>query len=266
MAVELVQWIEDRFSLPAVTVPDLVGEDPDLAAQVVRTEWSLGDKPAPNMIRLLESKGVIVFSLARDSRDLDGFSFWHGSRPIIMLNTQKSAERSRMDAAHELGHLVMHREETAREEERQANKFGGAFLMPAADVYKYAKRARSLADLIATKHRWRVALSALVYRFHELEVLSDWNYRTLFIELSRRGYRTTEPDPIQQETSSLLAKVFGYLRENGIGLSRVAADLNWPREYLAEFLLGMGATLVPLKGGRDSSGRRGSGEPDLHLV
>ncbi|MGW9185513.1 ImmA/IrrE family metallo-endopeptidase [Agromyces sp. NPDC055661] len=38
---------------------------------------------------------------------MDAFSFRHGAMPVILLNTQKSAERLCFDLAHELGHLVM---------------------------------------------------------------------------------------------------------------------------------------------------------------
>src|SRR5215218_6855237 len=42
LARELAAWIEARFELPPVRLPELIGQDPDLAAQVVRTEWLLG--------------------------------------------------------------------------------------------------------------------------------------------------------------------------------------------------------------------------------
>jgi hypothetical protein len=45
--------------------------------------------------------------------------------------------RGRFDAAHELGHLVMHGHERplpGPEAEREANQFASAFLMPRADV------------------------------------------------------------------------------------------------------------------------------------
>lgn len=264
MVSELVNWIDERFELPEVRLPRLVGQTPDVAARMVRAEWMLGQKPIPNMIHLLESRGVLVFSLAQNCREIDAFSFWAGERPVVMLNTMKSAERSRMDAAHELMHLIAHEEETGKSEEQEATAFGGNFLLPASDVLARVKRVVSLPQLIEAKRRWGVALSALVYRLHELGIASDWQYRTLFVEMAKKNYLADEPNPIEvRETSSLLAQVFQHLQEQGVHLKDVAEDLSWRPAQLAEFVFGLGATLVPIDGGGSSSRR---GRPDLRLV
>src|SRR2546422_621123 len=78
LARELAAWIEHRFELPEVRLPDLQGQRPDLVSRVLRAEWLLGNKPIPNVIRLLESRGVLVLSLAQDVHALDAFSFWSG--------------------------------------------------------------------------------------------------------------------------------------------------------------------------------------------
>ena len=51
-------------------------------------------------------------------------------------------------------------------------------------------------------------MSALAYRLHQLHALSDWHYGRLAVEISERGYRTDEPEPIARETSQILNKVF----------------------------------------------------------
>ncbi|MGH3170781.1 MAG: helix-turn-helix domain-containing protein, partial [Trebonia sp.] len=103
-------WIEGRFHLPAPAVPSLPKLDAETAAEVVRARWGLGLAPVANMIHLLESRGVRVFSLAEECAEVDAFSlYWHGT-PFCFLNTMKSGERGRFDAAHELGHLVLHTE------------------------------------------------------------------------------------------------------------------------------------------------------------
>src|SRR5258707_5741417 len=57
-------WVEERFSLPEIQLPDLHHYQPEEAARVLRTEWQLGERPVTNMLNLLESKGVRVLSLA----------------------------------------------------------------------------------------------------------------------------------------------------------------------------------------------------------
>ncbi len=254
LACELAAWIENRFELPPVRLPDLKGYPPELAAQVVRTEWLLGERSIPNMVQMLESRGVLVFSLCQDCQELDAFSFWSGPRPIVMLNTMKSPERSRIDAAHELFHLLAHTEETGKEEEEDSDTFAGIFLMPKGDVLRQIPRILSLQHLIQVKQRWGTSLASLVYRLHKLEKLSDWQSRTLFIELSKRGYRTSEPNSIPREQSTLLSKVFEALRSQGLTLRHVAADLAWPLPQLQELLFGLGATMMGVEGGGGSSG------------
>jgi len=80
--------------------------EPEEAAVTLRRLWGLGNAPIPNMIHLLESKGIRVFSLAEETREVDAFCTWYESKPFTFLNTIKSAERSRFEAAHELGHLM----------------------------------------------------------------------------------------------------------------------------------------------------------------
>jgi hypothetical protein len=82
---------------------------PDTAALYLRQNWGLGERPIPNMLKLLEAKGVRVFSLAENTKAVDAFSVWRNGLPYVFLNIAKSAERSRFDASHELGHLVMHK-------------------------------------------------------------------------------------------------------------------------------------------------------------
>ena len=108
IGISLSDWIDERFKLPGVDIPRYRNIDPETAAIEIRNRWAIGERPIKNMIHLLELHGVRVFSLVEQSVDLDAYSFWRGDFPYVFLNTMKSAERSRMDAAHELGHLVLH--------------------------------------------------------------------------------------------------------------------------------------------------------------
>jgi Zn-dependent peptidase ImmA (M78 family) len=251
LAGELATWIEQRFDLPPVALPDLRGQAPDLAAEIIRAEWMLGEKPVPNVIHLLESRGALVFSLAQDCRAIDAFSFWSGGRPIVLLNLMKSAERSRLDGAHELFHLIAHKEETGKKEEWEADAFAGEFLMPSRDVQRHLSGMGilGLQQLIRAKARWGTSLAALVYRVHELRIISDWQYRTLFVELSKRGYRSREPQAVSRDSSTLLSKVFESLRLQGITPRQVAKELHWHPSQLHELIFGLGAALLPVDGG-----------------
>src|ERR1019366_9779137 len=173
-----------------------------------------------------ESRGVRVFSLAIDAAEVDAFSMWRQDAPFVFLNTAKSAEHGRFDGGHELGHLVMHRHgpPQGQDAEREANAFASAFLMPRSTVLAVAPRFTTVDRLIELKKIWNVSVAALAYRMHTLDVMSDWQYRNVAIELSQRGYRKTEPAPSPRETSQIFAKVAAALREDGIAKDAVAAE------------------------------------------
>ena len=248
-AIELDNWIEKRFSRPAAAVPDLRGQDPAAAAEAVRAEWGLGLKPIANMIHLLESKGVRVYSLAHKGGDMDAVSLWFDEKPFVFLNTLGTAERSRYDAAHELGHLVLHRHggPEGQDAEREANRFAGAFLMPRADVLANAPRRPTLATIISSKGRWGVSAMALVYRLNELGLLTEWVYRQLCIRI-RKQFGNAEPYGVPRESSQVLNKVFAALRETGVSIRALARELRTTPEDLSEIVFSL-TMLVPIPGG-----------------
>jgi Zn-dependent peptidase ImmA (M78 family)/DNA-binding XRE family transcriptional regulator len=265
IALLLNEWIESRFILPEPDVPDF-GRDasPEGAAEAVRRAWALGELPVKNMVHLLEAKGVRVYSLAVDAIEVDAFSMWREHRPFIFLNTLKSAEHGRFDAAHELGHLVLHRHAApnGQQAEQDANAFASAFLMPAASVRAHAPRFATIDHLIRLKKIWSVSLAALTFRLHKLGLLSDWHYRKLYIEISSRGYRKSEPDGGPREVSQVLHKVFNALREEGVAKQDVANALHVDAEDINELVFGLALTAL------SGNGRRGSavGRPKLTVV
>jgi Zn-dependent peptidase ImmA (M78 family)/DNA-binding XRE family transcriptional regulator len=239
----LSDWVEERFTLPDIQVPDLHLYEPEEAAQVLRTEWQLGERPISNMMHLLESKGVRVFSLAENTTKVNAYSIWRRDRPYVFLNNYKSAESSRYDAAHELGHLTLHQDggSTGRAAEDQANRFASAFLMPRADVVAVLPRVNYLDQIIKAKSRWRVSVAALTYRLHKLLVLSDWKYRDLCIEISTRGYHRNEPYPIERERSVVWEKVLRALWSEKTTHAHIARDLGLPEEEVNGLIFGVAA-------------------------
>ena len=266
LSVELASWIEQRFDLPAADIPQFPGVDPDTAAEAVRSAWGLGELSISNMIHLLEAHGVRVFSLIEECHEIDAFSWWKGQTPFVVFNTTKSSEHGRFDAAHELGHLVLHHDPVAclhdRQAERQAQEFASAFLMPERSVKAAVPVNPSLWDLIETKHRWRVSVAALTFRMHRLGLLSDWHYGSLFKTMGRYGYLVDEPESDPRETSQVLAKVLQMLRSRYIGVADIASSLNVSVRLIHRLLFGL--TLTPLDGGGVSEAR--SGRPPLFAV
>ena len=240
----LSDWIDTHFGLPEPNIPQYEGAEPEAAAMSVRKFWGLGERPVRNMIHLLELHGVRVFALADDTHVVDAYSFWRSTTPFVFLNTTKrhSAERGRMDAAHELGHLVLHSRggsQRSREAEQEAQQFGAAFLMPRASVLARMRRGSTLPQIIEGKRHWKVSATNLTYRLRQLNLLTKHQYTSAFIEMSQLGYRTTEPETISRETSQVLERIFDRLRSRDTTVARVADEMCLHPQELGKLLLGL---------------------------
>lgn len=247
LAFELDDWIVSRYELPRHSLPRINNPNPADAALALRAHWGIGVRPIGNMINMLESHGVRVFSLSEETRHLDAYSFWRNDTPYVFLNTMKTPEHSRFDAAHELGHLILHQHggPSHRSAEDEANAFASAFLMPLPDLLAHLPVVRRLSDLLTGKKRWRVSAAALAYSLHKHGVISDWHYRGFCIELGKLG-RSSEPNGIDPETSQVWQKILTDLWRLGITLTHVARDLMVPERELSNLLFGIAA--VPSTG------------------
>lgn len=235
----LDEWVTARFNLPEPDLIDLRDEDPITAAGVLRGHWGIGSKPVPDMIKLLEAKGVRVFSLSESNKNVDAYSCWRNNVPYIFLNTFKSSERSRFDAAHELGHLVLHIHGASgnRDVEREADSFAAAFLIPRGDLISHVPRVQSLSQLVSAKDRWGVSVAALARTTFDAGLISDWNYRELCKQMSVLGYRSKEPRGRLRERSTLWQKVFEGLWKEKLTKDHVARALSIPPDEI-ESLIG----------------------------
>lgn len=267
LAFMLNNWIEERFELPVANVPDLSRfGSPEAAADALRRLWGIGELPIKNTVHLLESRGIRVYSLAVDATEVDAFSLWRGATPFVFLNTLKSCEHSRFDAAHELGHLVLHRHgpPQGRDVEREANAFASAFLMPRASILANAPKFPTLGHLIELKKYWTVSVAALAYRLHDVGLLSEWIYRSLYIEMSSLGYRKQEPDSAPREVSQVLAKVFAALRLERVRKDDIADALKLPRQEIEQLVFGL--ALTGLQGGQMEGGKKNTDTSHLRVV
>lgn len=244
LAYEVADWLTARYNVPPADLIDHSQErDPAGAARALRQHWSLGERPIGNLVRLLEAKGVRVFSLAENTQNVDAFSCWRGAEPYVFLNTFKTTERSRFDAAHELGHLVLHRHGGSNqgdEAEAQANAFASSFLMPRADVIASVPRTTRLDQLVRAKRRWGVSVSALVYRMHKLGLLTDWQRRTFYVQIRKR-FGTSEPDGLPRERSAVWDHVLRDLWQQRRTKADLASELGLPHEELENLLFGLTA-------------------------
>lgn len=271
IGLEVRHWLAEHYDLPTPDVPDLAEMEPEEAAAQLREIWGLGYEPIGNIVELMESHGVAVFSLVMDCREVDAFSVTRsGSTPLVLLNCMKSIERSRFDAAHELGHLVLHQnlpDLNVANVEKEANRFASAFLMPAADILACFRSgmAFGLDDLVAMKKNWNVSVAALARRLADLEIVSRSVYETLCIYMQRMGYRTNEPSPLLvRDTSPLLQDAIAMLREQRQGISRIAKDLSLQVGDVRDLFVHLAPSVSVLSGDGESSAR--SSRPTFRVL
>jgi len=72
-----------------------------------------------------------------------------------------------------------------------------------------------------------------------LELITEWQYRTFCIELSKDGYRKSEKDGISRDSSQVFLKVFNVLRAEGMTRGAIARELSITPLELDSLLVGL---------------------------
>ncbi|MDF7777421.1 ImmA/IrrE family metallo-endopeptidase [Sphingomonas sp. AOB5] len=228
----------ERVEFPSIDIPDFVGdrdykmlraEDIDGIALRLRNYWCLGEDPIDDLMVVIENAGVGVVEDFVDSAKLDGVSQWFDDRPIMLLAKDKDGGvRRRFDAAHELGHLVLHRrlsmqdlEENLPLIEEQAMIFAGAFLLPGSAFISNIHDI-TLDTLADAKPRWKVSIGAMIKRAANLNLITSDHERNLWKYYSYRGWRGNEPydDRIEVERPTNIRAAIEMIAEDGAAETR----------------------------------------------
>lgn len=248
LLVTLLEHLRARLELPEIDVPQAVphGEQGiDDVAMQVREHWALGDAPIGYVGRVLERAGVPWVLANADAERIDAFSYAGQEINVVFVNDERGqASRMVFNLAHELGHLVMHRESSLEiaEREAQANRFAGAFLMPRSSFAREFPRRVDWARLLEMKRTWKVSLAAMVRRAYDLRLIGAAEYQQAFKALSARGWRKGEPgEPKQEEPELVRIGLETLSSELGEGPDDVADALGWTAEVF-EKVTGIVAT------------------------
>lgn len=241
----LVAVFEQSLNLPPVNFPEIrinSQDDIERAAEKCRIEWGLGFGPIDNMTRLAEKLGAFVTSFESVSDEVDALSV-PLSRPFIVRNTaKKSPCRQRFDIAHEVAHLIIHGGVSTgdRVTESQANRFASALLLPRSSMAKYfPKPIGGRIDwqgLSAFKLTWKVSKAAIIYRAHQLSLLTDAQYKTAFFGLKRKGEAIDEKEDylIQHEKPEFFQRAMKVLfTEMDVDLNTLSKRLDITPEMLS---------------------------------
>ena len=176
----------------------------DHGARVLRTHWGLGIAPVPALIQVLEGRGIKV--VTAELSGVEGVMAHvrrAGGRsvPVVVVNSAACAERQRFAIAHELGHLVLapSRKVIA---ENAANRFAGAFLMPAEALWAEVGKRRSsieLGELLCLKPLFGISVPALANRCRDLGIFGPSLHKRLSQEFNRRGWHSpSDNEPLSR--------------------------------------------------------------------
>ncbi|MDP3985025.1 MAG: ImmA/IrrE family metallo-endopeptidase, partial [Acidimicrobiia bacterium] len=245
---EFVLSLEREVELPPNSVPrypfDPESRDlkmVDTIAAATREEFGLDEYgPIPNVVASIETRGVVVTRTHFDTEKVDAFSVAYEDRPVLVLCSDKNLfDRSRFDAAHELGHLVMHFTgyPDIKEIEQQAHRFAASFLMPEQGIGEELPTRADWAQLVALKRRWGVSIGALLKRAETLNRMTPERYVQALKTMSARGWRTHEPAPLgPPESPRLLHEAIRILEEDGFTIEDLADRASLPREEVANII------------------------------
>ncbi len=178
-------------------------------ASSLRSYWGLGNGPIQNLQYVLESNGIIVTGFETGAGKIDAFSqrtsLTNNELCFIALDQGSKPEgRIRFDMAHELGHLLLHpwsedldsiSKDEFRQRETQANIFASAFLLPKDSFGKDAQLyPTDLNYYLWLKKKWKSSVQSMIYRSHQLGIITSNQYQYMMRQVSKNGWRLHEPD------------------------------------------------------------------------
>ncbi|MBF7015988.1 spr1629 family repressor/antitoxin [Staphylococcus durrellii] len=173
-------------------------------ARIAR-EVILNNKQNSELLFSLEQLGIVIYEKNIDN-DADAYSFWtKNDMPYIVLGNSKGiTARRHFDLAHELGHILCHRQiqfdmlsnEEHKIIEQEADLFAAEFLLPAIefkeDFNKITKKSNP-DYLTMIKEKWQVSIQAMAMRAYYLGVMSNSQYRYFWASINKKGYKKLEP-------------------------------------------------------------------------
>ena len=242
--IELEQFLNIPYSFNN-PLKDFVinnGDDVEVAVNHLLTQWKLGFNALPNVIEMLEDKGVKVIELDTNE-DFDGLSGWANVNiPVIVVNKNYPNDRKRFTALHELGHLLLtfNPDSESKAQEKLCHRFAGAMLMPnetfIAEVGEYRTNKISLPELISIKETFGISIQAIMARAKDLGVITNDNFIQFRIWLNQIPDRKKEQglgEFLGREHSSRFRQLlYRAASEEIISMSKAA---NLANRKLADF-------------------------------
>ena len=210
------RWIEAYWRIEKHLGETLSNKHPDFSANLgepghqltvrLRKEIGLNDRePIRSVTSLFDEFGIRALELETDLA-LDGMAARFGREYVIVLNPSLASDRARMNAAHELGHVLLgdcdkdcgHADNLA---EQRAYEFASHLLIPDSEL-EAAFLGRSMIRLVKAKEHFGISLQAMIYRAEQSGIIPKSVAKWLWIEFAKRGWRKREPGNVLPDRAS----------------------------------------------------------------
>jgi Zn-dependent peptidase ImmA (M78 family)/transcriptional regulator with XRE-family HTH domain len=253
----IAEWhflkLMDEIELPETKLPSwdvLEDGSPAMCAKHLRDFWKIPKGRITNLTKLIEDNGIIIFSL--DLGEMSGFSTYiNGNIPVIYVNNNLPSDRYRLTIAHELGHIIFHfgnKVNQERDLESEAYEFAIELLVPESNIKPYFTKV-SIDKLADLKSYWYVSMQALLRYANTLGMVTQNQYKYLWIQMGSLGYRKNEPVSIPVEKPGLITEIVNaYVSDLGYSKEELASVLQVNMSELDRIYFGYKGKLKLLRG------------------
>jgi Zn-dependent peptidase ImmA (M78 family)/transcriptional regulator with XRE-family HTH domain len=246
-------FVEQRLGEPLsrvkkYNVEDIGGRTPEAKAKSVRKMLNLTDQdPVYSVPKTLEAFGIRVIEVPTGEA-IDGLAAVFGKERVVVLARGLDGDRTRLNAAHEFGHIVagdVEAETEVPEAHARAFEFGACLLMPPI-VLKRAIQRQSMVHLVEMKKHYGVSLAAMIYRAEKCGFLSQSEAKAIWIEFAKRGWRQSEPGLVSPDRALRFEVLFERAeklkkvtleevsRQSGLGMNELKRRLSEPAGFIDE--------------------------------
>ena len=224
LEIDSAVWLKNYVSLEELTgqkshykLAKFNSTNPKEAAKEVRKIFNIKeDAPVYDIVSLIESAGIKLYLHDFNFQKTFGLSVNEedGGPAIIVNNSNNiSVERKIFTIAHELGHLILHKNsfngkiaEENSKEEKEADMFAAEFLMPEKAFEKKWEAYKGISWIDAVlqiKQHFGVSYKTVLYRLNSL-LKKRFKSNNIYIEFSKRYYlkynhnlkNNYEPNPL----------------------------------------------------------------------
>ena len=258
LGMELNDFLRKEFNYPTPCIPQLKSTSPEKIARELRVAWNVGESALPNVVQLLESKGVGVFGVLPGT-DLSFLK--EGQFPCVFVPLGESAPVFRFEVVKQLGELILfpagHDGVCVHDVERDVMRFAVEFCVPEKFIVEHVEKSLKFGDVAYFSSGLKVPFDVFVWKLWDIGMLNAREYSGLLM-----ANKTRDVD------SSVVfdrSRLFDVVVSDVGGLDVLARKLRFPIDVLGWLMLGVCPYAVFGSGAVELSTRRDVSR-HLHVV